>query len=88
MPSALSTIESEAFAGVSAQRIIIPASVDEIESKAFANCAQLEMLVFEGSPYSIATDILSGCANVTISVSEGSSAEKWASRLGLTVVYH
>ena len=88
LPSTLSTVESEAFAGVSAQRIIIPASVDVIESKAFANCSYLQMLVFEGSPYSIATDILSGCANVTVSVSEGSSAEKWANRLGLTVIYH
>jgi len=88
LPSFLSTIEEEAFAGVSAEKIIIPASVDEIESKAFANCPNLEMIYFEGSPYSIANDILYGCENVTISVSQGSSAEKWATRRGYTVVYH
>ena len=88
LPSMLSTVESEAFAGVGAQMIIVPASVDEIESRAFADCTNLETLYFEGSPFSIASDILSGCNNVTISVVQGSSAERWAKRFGYTVVYH
>ena len=88
LPSMLSTIESEAFAGVGAQMIIVPASVDEIESRAFADCTNLETLYFEGSPFSIASDILSGCNNVTVSVVQGSSAERWAKRYGFPVVYH
>ena len=88
LPNMLSVIESEAFAGVNAQTIIIPASVDEIGSKAFANCPNLETLYFEGSPYSIALNILAGCSNVTVSAVQGSSAEKWAVRAGFPVVYH
>ena len=88
LPSGLETIEVEAFSGINATTIIIPAAVDEIKSKAFANCNHLEMLYFEGSPYSIATDILSGCGTVTISVVEGSSAEKWAKKMGYAIIYH
>ena len=88
LPSGLETIEVEAFSGINATTIIIPAAVDEIKSKAFANCNHLEMLYFEGSPYSIATDILYGCGTVTISVVEGSSAEKWAKKMGYAIIYH
>ena len=88
LPNMLTTIESEAFSGIGAQMIVIPASVDEIESRAFADCPNLETLYFEGSPYSIAADILAGSKNVTVSVLQGSSAEKWAKRVGLSVIYH
>ena len=43
---------------------------------------------FEGSPFSISSDILEGCENVTVSVVKGSSAEKWAIRYGYAVNYH
>ena len=46
LPSFLTTIESEAFSGVAAQKIIIPDCVDVIESYAFANCNNLELLYF------------------------------------------
>ena len=88
LPGALLTIETEAFAGMDVQMIVIPASVDVIEARAFADCGRLETLYFEGSPYSIAADILEGCGEVQISVLPGSSAEKWAKRLSLPVVYH
>ena len=88
LPAVLATIESEAFAGVGAKTIVVPASVDEIRSRAFANCTNLETLYFEGSPFSMASDILSGCNNVTVSVVQGSSAERWAKRYGFPVVYH
>ena len=68
--------------------IIVPDSVEEIESRAFADCPNLEVLYFEGSPYSIARDILSGCDNAAVSVEQGSSAKKWAERAGLTIIYH
>ncbi len=76
LPAMLATIESEAFAGVGAKTIVVPASVDEIQSRAFANCTNLETLYFEGSTFSIASDILSGCGSVTVSVVQGSSAER------------
>ena len=66
------TIEAEAFAGTNATIIIIPISVDTIESRAFAHCTELQILYFEGSPFSISSDILEGCENVTVSVVKGS----------------
>ena len=87
LPSGLTTIESEAFANVSAQWIIVPDSVEVIESRAFADCPNLLVLYFEGSPYTIALNTLSGSDNAAVNVIRGSSAEKWANRVGLTVIY-
>ena len=88
LPRMLMTIEAEAFAGVKAETITIPDSVDVIESRAFANCPNLKVVYFEGSPFSIANDILDGCEDFVVSVLKGSSAEKWANRKGLPVIYH
>ena len=84
----LTTIESEAFSGIAVQKIIIPDSVEVIESRAFADSLSLRELFFEGSPISIANDILAGCDNVTISCVQGSSAATWANSCGLNVEYH
>ncbi len=88
LPNMLLTISAEAFANTEAQKIIIPESVDVIESQAFANCESLEVLYFEGSPFSIDNSILGGRTDVTIDCLPGSSAAKWANRLSLPVVYH
>lgn len=88
LPNMLTTIESEAFAGTAAQKIVVPDSVDYIRSRAFADSMSLQELYFEGSPFTIANDILDGCGDVTVNCLKGSSAAKWATRLGLTVIYH
>ena len=88
LPARLFAIEAEAFANLGAERIIVPAFVRFIDSRAFADCANLQLLYFEGSPDMIAMDILDGCGNVTVSVEQGSSADSWAKSAGLPVVYH
>ena len=88
VPQGLMTIEAEAFAGTNATIIIIPISVDTIESRAFAHCTGLQLLYYAGSPFSISSDLLEGCENVTVSVVKGSSAEKLAIRYGHAVNYH
>ena len=88
LPSSLSFIESEAFAGINAQVIVIPASVGAIESRAFADCPNLVMLYFEGSPNKIAKDAIAGCGTVTVSARQYSSAIVWATELGLPVIQH
>ena len=87
LSSTLTTIQTEAFSGVGARKIIIPTSVVAIESRAFAECENLEELYFEGSPYNIADDILSGCRSVKIYLVKESTSEKWAIQQGLTVYY-
>ncbi len=78
LPSNLTKIEAEAFANVSAQKIVVPSSVKEIESKAFANCEKLMFLELPSGNITIADDILAACENVTIICVNGSQAQQWA----------
>lgn len=87
LPGNLTTIQAEAFAGIGAELVIVPASVNVIESRAFADCRNLQVLVFEDSPYSIAADILSGCSGVTVRTMRGTAAERWARINGFAVEY-
>lgn len=87
LPRNLTTIQAEAFAGSGAEMVIIPAGVNVIESRAFADCRNLQVLVFEDSPYSIAPDFLAGCSGVTIRAARGTSAERWARANGFAVEY-
>ena len=65
LPRNLTRIDSEAFMGVSAQKIVIPDRCTYIGSRAFANCPNLvEISVPHG--ISIPSDACSGCGNVTV----------------------
>ena len=68
--------------------IVVPASVQIIESHAFSCCPNLRMIVFEGSPSYIAPDILGTKNDVIINTALGGSAEQWAKDLELVVMYH
>ena len=75
--------------------IIVPASVTEISSKAFANCPNLTRLEIlnASSKMTIADDALEGCKNVTVVCKYYSSdnawsvsaAYYWATRNGYTI---
>ncbi len=88
LPAGLSRIENEAFSGVGAQTIVIPASVCVIEPYAFADCPNLAFLYFEGSPNEIAYSIVLGCKGITVYVLRDSSAETWARERGYAIRYH
>lgn len=85
LPSALTRIETEAFANVSAETIVIPANVKAIDELAFANCPNLRYLVFQGNPTTIASNILEGCSNVTIRCTSGGYVSRWAAIMGYAV---
>ena len=85
LPDGLRTIETEAFSGVGAVRIVVPSSVKSIRNRAFSYCENLRVLELPGGTMSIAKDILQGCGEVTVVCPEGSDAEKWARENGLTV---
>ena len=66
LPGDLAVIEEEAFAGVSAQMIVVPEGVTEIRARAFADCPNLIAVIlpdgvsvddsaFEGSDWAIVT---------------------------------
>ena len=89
LPASLRIIEEEAFAGVTAQQIIIPASVQTIGSSAFANCPNLLVVYFEGTSADIAGDLFTGCRNnVMISIPANSTLASWANTHGVQVIYH
>jgi len=89
LPSSLRTIEDEAFAGVTSQKIIIPSSVQTIGSNAFANCPNLLVVYFEGMSANISGELFTGCRNnVVISIPANSPIASWADVHGVQVIYH
>ena len=88
LPDQLKVIEEEAFTGMSAEVIIIPASVETIKSGAFVGCADLKAIVFEGSPENVANDIVSNPETVTVFVIKDSGTEAWARQSGFRVKYN
>lgn len=63
LPAMLRRVETEAFEGLTAEIVVIPAAVECVEDRAFANCPNLYKIIvenpatlveegaFEGSPY-------------------------------------
>ena len=88
LPGQLKVVEEEAFTGMSAEVIIIPATVETIKSGAFEGCADLKAIIFEGTPQSIANEIVTDPENVTVFVIKDSDTEAWAQESGFRVKYN
>ena len=88
LPGQLKVIKEEAFTGMGAEVIIIPASVQNINAGAFVGCAGLKAIIFEGSPESIANDIVTDPENVSVFVIKDSDTEAWARQSGFRVKYN
>ena len=65
LPSSLTEIGSEAFAGVAADIVIVPEGCERIGSLAFARCPNLKT-VWLSSGTSVADDAFEGCGDVTL----------------------
>ena len=78
LPSALRTIEEEAFAGINAVIVRIPSTCAEIKSRAFLNCSSLRKIYISGSTSQISVDAFDGCVNLVICAPAGSTAIKVA----------
>ena len=88
LPGQLKVVEEEAFTGMSAEVIIVPAAVETIKSGAFEGCADLKAIIFEGTPQSIANEIVTDPENVTVFVIKDSDTEAWARESGFRVKYN
>lgn len=82
LPSDLKKIESEAFAGGSLICVVCPDGLEEIGSRAFAECEQLSCIVIPASVSVIANDAFEGCPSLIISGESGSFAETFAQSIG------
>ena len=86
LPSALKTIEAEAFAGGAFQYAYLPEGTASIGGKAFADCPNLIYIYIPESCTSISKDAFSGVTGLTIFGQDGSYAEFYAGKNGFTFV--
>lgn len=80
LPSSLTVIEEEAFAGNGQiGKLVVPETVTEIGSRAFENCTGLTEVTITGRDITIADDAFDGCGkDVVFSAYSGSDAMVWA----------
>ena len=88
LPGDLQIIEAEAFAGAKFTRVVCPESLVSIGNRAFAECADMQMITIPASVRTIAADAFAGCsALTTFIVEEGSAAEEFAAGQGYVIIY-
>ncbi len=81
LPNNLKTIEEEAFAGVAAEKIVIPSGVTTIGSNAFTGCSNLIELVLPAGITSFAADALGTSGPVFVYGQAGSYLEDYANTI-------
>ena len=86
LPAALTTIETEAFAGGAFSYVKLSENVTAIQSRAFADCPKLRYIYIPEATTTIAKDAFSGVSGLTIFGASGSYAEFFAQRSGYTFV--
>lgn len=78
LPPALLFIGEDAFEATAAEGVILPETVQTIQSRAFAEMPRLEAIIIPDSVLRMGDDIFAGDWNVTIYGSPGSKAEEYA----------
>ena len=83
LPKAVTSIESEAFLGVTAELIDLPESVRSIGSRAFAGHKGFWLVVIPASVKQIADDAFEDSPGTVIVTSNGSYAQQYAQKNGI-----
>ena len=78
LPAALTEIETEAFEGVAAEKIVIPGTVTSVAANAFANCPNILVVEIEDGATGISADAFSGSGAFMVYGHAGSDAEAYA----------
>ena len=78
LPAALSQVESEAFAGTAAQKIVIPATVTSVADRAFADCPNILAVEIENGASGISTSAFDGSGAFMVYGASGSTAQAYA----------
>ncbi len=82
VPEGVKTVSEEAFAGIAAETVRVPACVTGIGSRAFADCKKLKHICIEGNNTVIARDAFAGTAGLVIHGAAGSTASRFAAAYG------
>ena len=85
-PEAIRVIDEEAFSNTAAQIVVISSNCEEIGSRSFADCRNLEGIKIPASVTKIALDAFDG-TDLIIYAPEGSYAEQFAIQKGISYAY-
>ena len=80
LPASLTAVEMEAFEGISASVVDVPASCRSLGAYAFRNCRSLTQIRVPAG-CELGEEVFDGCGTVYIYSAPGSSAETWCSSL-------
>ena len=80
LPASLTAVEMEAFEGISASVVDVPASCRSLGAYAFRNCRSLTQIRVPAD-CELGEEVFDGCGTVYIYGAPGSSAEAWCSSL-------
>lgn len=83
LPSSLTSIGDEAFAGIATEKVVIPEGCTEIGARAFADCVNLSEVVIPATVQTIADDAFEGCPSVFI-LSASEAIRAWAAEHGIS----
>ena len=78
LPNSLSSVENEAFYGLSLEKISIPGTVQNIGSEAFASNDELCQVEFQTASVTIAPDAFTDCPNLSIVAPAGGTIAAYA----------
>lgn len=73
LPSSLTAVEAEAFAGIAASAVEVPASCASIGDRAFSSCPGLTQIRIPKN-CTLGTDVFSSCVHVSVYGAAGSPA--------------
>ena len=79
LPAMAKQIEAEAFTGISAQQVVIPAGTLSLGERAFADCGSLLIAVIPASVSEIADDAFAGTDIAVICTADSYAAAWWVS---------
>ncbi len=86
LPADLEQIGSESFVGGTFTYVLVPEGVTVVESRAFADCPNLQHIRFLGSDTNITADAFGSDRSVVIHAPKNSYAEFYANKYGFTFV--
>lgn len=86
VPGMLAEIGPQAFAGIGAESVMLPESVQALGPEAFGGCEKLTAFIVCGKDTELDADTLKGCAGVTVYAPADSRARAFAEENGLDFI--